>query len=66
MYYSQMHVLLFSCFRPKFGIYGVDFNDENRSRFPKKSIQFFKQLFQTKTLPEVLDDLYYKIKTIEK
>lgn len=57
-YYLRINVLLLSCFRPKFGIYGVDFNDQNRSRFPKKSTQFFKLLFQTKTLPDVLDDLY--------
>lgn len=47
------------CFRPTFGIYRVDFNDENRSRYPKKSLQFFKQLFQSKILPDVLEDLYY-------
>jgi len=39
-------------------MYRVDFNDQNRSRYPKKSLQFFKQLFQTKTLPDVLNDLY--------
>ncbi|XP_060875148.1 myrosinase 1-like isoform X3 [Metopolophium dirhodum] len=45
-------------YREKFGMYRVDFNDQNRSRYPKKSLQFFKQLFQTKTLPDVLNDLY--------
>ncbi|XP_027839752.2 myrosinase 1-like isoform X2 [Aphis gossypii] len=53
-------------YREKFGIYKVDFNDKNRTRYPKKSLQFFKQLFQTKILPDVLDDLYCEYnKTIE-
>ncbi|XP_050442160.1 myrosinase 1-like isoform X2 [Adelges cooleyi] len=45
-------------YKPKFGIYRVDFEDKKRSRYGKKSTQFFKQLFQTKTLPDVLDQLY--------
>ncbi|XP_026804246.1 myrosinase 1-like isoform X5 [Rhopalosiphum maidis] len=53
-------------YREKFGIYKVDFNDQNRSRYPKKSLQFFKQLFQTKTLPDVLDDLYCENNSIAK
>ncbi|KAL5235702.1 hypothetical protein ACI65C_003112 [Semiaphis heraclei] len=53
-------------YRVKFGIYRVDFNDKNRSRYSKKSLQFFKQLFQTKALPDVLDDLYCENKIIEK
>ncbi|KAJ8936597.1 hypothetical protein NQ314_012212, partial [Rhamnusium bicolor] len=34
----------------KFGLYSVDFNDPNRTRTPKSSVLFFKQVTRTRCL----------------
>ncbi|XP_050419802.1 lactase/phlorizin hydrolase-like [Adelges cooleyi] len=39
-------------YKTKYGIYGVNFDDESRPRYKKEKIfTFFEQLFKTKTLP---------------
>jgi len=35
----------------RFGIYKVDYDDPNRARSPKASVEFFKQVLSTRTLP---------------
>jgi beta-glucosidase/6-phospho-beta-glucosidase/beta-galactosidase len=41
-------------FSEKFGIYFIDFAGEAKTRVPKKSVEFFKDLLSTRTIPGTL------------
>uniref|UniRef100_A0A1B6D5W8 beta-glucosidase n=2 Tax=Clastoptera arizonana TaxID=38151 RepID=A0A1B6D5W8_9HEMI len=39
----------------RFGLYYVDFTNQDRPRIPKQSVEFFKSLCQTRTIPTIKD-----------
>lgn len=47
---SHLHKL--NCFRFKFGLYQVNFNDSRRTRSAKSSVNFYKQVIRTKKIPD--------------
>lgn len=65
--YRQINLLnIFKCFyyktrvpinifSEKFGLYHVDFTSENRTRTPKKSVRYIKQVISTRCLTDSCD-----------
>ena len=50
-------------FRDRFGLYHVDFENPKRTRTPKDSVHFYKDVVSTKQLPESIPTEYYRKKS---